>query len=63
MVTPRKLSLSVIRMRVLWWCLVGEMKKVMFLTLGLMPCRGVVIWRDVKHSTSAWRDSVKNTHG
>jgi len=36
---------------------------VMFLTLGLMPCRAVVVWRDVKHSTSAWRGGGKNTHG
>jgi len=36
---------------------------VMFLTLGVMPCRAVVIWRDVKHSTSACRGGGKNTHG
>jgi len=23
----------------------------------------VVVWRDVKHSTSAWRGGGKNTHG
>ena len=34
----------------------------MFLTLGLMPSGAVVVWRDVKHSTSAWRGSGKNTH-
>jgi len=36
---------------------------VMFLTLGVMPGRVVVVWRDVKHSTSAWRGGGKNTHG
>jgi hypothetical protein len=35
---------------------------VMFLTLGVMPGRAVVVWRDVKHSTSAWRGGGKNTH-
>jgi len=50
-------------MHVLWWCLLGEMKKVMFLILGMMPCRAVVISRDVKHSTSAWRGDEKNIHG
>ena len=35
----------------------------MFITLGLMPCRAVVVWRDVKHSTSSWRGGGKNTHG
>jgi len=48
---------KVMTMRVLWWCLVGVMKNVIFLTLGMMPCRVVVVWRDVKHSTSAWRGS------
>ena len=47
----------------LWWCLVGVMKKVMFITLGVMPCRAVVVWRDVKHSKSAWRGGGKNIHG
>jgi len=28
-----------------------------------MPCRAVVVWRDVKHSTSAWRGRGKNTQG
>jgi len=35
---------------------------VMFLTLGVMPSGAVFVWRDVKHSTSAWRGSGKNTH-
>ena len=35
----------------------------MLLTLGMMPCRVVFIWRDVKHSTSTWRGDSKNTHG
>ena len=35
----------------------------MFLTSGVIPCKAVVIWRDVKHSTSAWRGGGKNTHG
>jgi hypothetical protein len=35
---------------------------VMCLTLGLMPCGAVFVWRDVKHSTSAWRGGDKNTH-
>jgi len=35
---------------------------VMFLTLGVMPCRAVVVWRDVKHSTPAWGGGG-NTHG
>jgi len=40
------------------------LKKVMFLTLRVMsPYRAVIIWRDVKHSTSAWRGGEKNTHG
>ncbi len=34
----------------------------MFLTLGVMPSGGVVVWRDVKHSTSTWRGGGKNTH-
>ena len=53
MVTAHKLSLRVMKMLMLWWCVVGRMKKVMFLTLGVMPCRVVVVWRDVKHSTSS----------
>jgi hypothetical protein len=36
---------------------------VMFLTLGVMHCRAVIVWRDVKHSTSVWRGGGKNTHG
>jgi len=36
---------------------------VMFLTLGIMPYRAVIVWRDVKHSTSAGRGGGKNTHG
>jgi len=36
---------------------------VIFLTLGVMLCRAVVVWRDVKHSTSAWRVDGNNTHG
>jgi hypothetical protein len=35
---------------------------VMCLTLILMPSGAVVVWRDVKHSTSAWRGGGKNTH-
>jgi len=35
---------------------------VMCLTLGVMPGRAVVVWRDIKHSTSAWRGGGKNTH-
>jgi len=35
---------------------------VMFLTLGVMPSGVVVVWRDVKHSTSTWRGGGKNTH-
>jgi len=35
---------------------------VMSLTLGVMPSGAVVVWRDVKHLTSAWRGSGKNTH-
>jgi len=31
--------------------------------LGVMHCRAVDVWRDVKHSTSAWRGDGKNTHG
>ena len=34
----------------------------MFPTLGVIPSGAVVIWRDVKHSTSAWRGGDKNTH-
>jgi len=34
----------------------------MFLTLGVMPSGAVVVWRDVKHSTSSWRGGAKNTH-
>jgi len=33
------------------------------LTLGVMPSGAVVVWRDIKHSTSAWRGGAKNTHG
>jgi hypothetical protein len=51
------------RMLVLWWCLIGEMKKAMFLALGVILCSAVVVWRDVKHSTSAWRGGGMNTHG
>jgi len=36
---------------------------VRFLILVLMPCRTVIVLRDVKHTTSAWRDGGKNTHG
>jgi len=50
-------------MRVLRWCVVGRMKKVMFITLGVMPSRAVFVWRDVKHSTSSWRGGGNNTHG
>jgi len=50
------------KMRVLWWLVIGRMKKVRSLTLVLMPYREVIIWRDVKHSTSAWRGGGKNTH-
>jgi len=35
---------------------------VMCLTLGVMPSGAVVVWRDVKHSTLAWRGGAKNTH-
>jgi len=50
-------------MRVFWWCgVVWRMKKVIFLTLGVMPSGAVGVWRDVKHSTSAWRCGDKNTH-
>jgi len=35
---------------------------VMCLTLRMMPSGAVVVWRDVKHSTSAWRGDGKNTH-
>jgi len=35
---------------------------VMCLTLRMMLSGAVVVWRDVKHSTSAWRGSGKNTH-
>ena len=62
MTTPRKLCLRSMRMWVLWLCVVGRMK-VRVLTLVLMPCRAVIVWRDVKHSTSAWRGGGKNTHG
>ena len=34
----------------------------MLVTLVLMPSGAVVVWRDVKHSTSAWRGGGKNTH-
>jgi len=34
----------------------------MFLTLRMMPSGVVVVWRDVKHSASAWRGGGKNTH-
>ena len=34
----------------------------MCLTLGVMPNGAVVVWRDVKHSTLAWRGGGKNTH-
>lgn len=34
----------------------------MLVTLGLMPSGAVFVWRDVKHSTSAWRGGGKNTH-
>ena len=34
----------------------------MFLTLGVMPSGAVIVWRDVKHSTSAWKGGGKNTH-
>jgi len=47
----------------LWWCgVVWRMRKAMCLTLGMMPSGAVIVWRDVKHSTSAWRDDDKNTH-
>jgi hypothetical protein len=61
--STQKLSLRVMRMRVLWWCHVGEMKKVMSLTLGFMPYRAVVIWREIKNSTTTLRGGGKNTHG
>jgi hypothetical protein len=35
---------------------------VMLVTLGVKPSGAVVVWRDVKHSTSAWRGGGKNTH-
>jgi hypothetical protein len=38
------------------------MKKVMCLTTEMMPSGAVLVWRDVKHSTSAWRGGGKNTH-
>lgn len=38
------------------------MKKVMFLMLGMMPCRAVVVWRDLKYSTSVWRGGGNNTY-
>jgi len=61
MITPCKLQFPyrILTMRVLWWCHVGEMKKVKFVTLGMrtlvdLPlCRGTFVGRDVKHSTSA----------
>jgi len=28
----------------------------------MMPSGAVVVWRDVKHPTSAWRGGDKNTH-
>ena len=28
----------------------------------MMPSGAVIVWRDVKHSTSAWRGGGKNTH-
>jgi len=43
MVTSHKFSLRVMRMQVLWWCNVWRMKKVMFLTLGVMPGTTVII--------------------
>ena len=45
------------------------MKNVKFLTfettrLASWPsCRGLVVWRDVKHWTSAWRGGANNTQG
>jgi len=33
----------------------------MCLTLRMMLSGAVVVWRDVKHSTSAWRGGAKNT--
>jgi len=35
---------------------------VICLILRMMPSGAVVVWRDVKHSTSAWRGGGKNTH-
>jgi len=35
---------------------------VMCLTLRMMSSGAVVVWRDVKHSTSAWTGGGKNTH-
>ena len=35
----------------------------MFLILGMIPGKAVVVWRDVKHSISVWRGGGKNTHG
>jgi len=63
MTTPRKLSPRNMRIQVLWWFVVGRMKKVMFLTLVMMPCKVVVVLRDVKHSTSAWIGGGNDTHG
>jgi len=63
MTTPCKLCPRSMRMRVLWWYVDWRMKKVRFLTLVLMHGRAVFVWRDVKHSTSAWRGGGKNTHG
>ena len=34
----------------------------MFLTLRMMLSGVVIVWRDVKHTTSAWRGGGKNTH-
>ena len=34
----------------------------MYLTLRMMPSGAEVVWRDVKHSTSAQRGGGKNTH-
>jgi len=35
---------------------------VMLFTLRMMPSGAVIVWRHVKHSTSSWRGSGKNTH-
>jgi len=50
--TPRKLCPRSMRMRVLCWLVVGRMKKARSLTLVLVRCRALFVWRDVKHSTS-----------